>query len=80
MEGLTSFERGCVERAMAGDAVMRARTLEWAAINSGSRNLDGLATVADKIGEALGALPELARHCERSEAIHARAVAGRATR
>jgi len=57
MEGLTSFERGCVERAMAGDASMRARTLQWATVNSGSRNLDGLASVGALIGEALGALP-----------------------
>ena len=57
MEGLTSFERACVERALAAQGVMERRTREWAAINSGSRNLDGLATVGAVIGEALGGLP-----------------------
>jgi glutamate carboxypeptidase len=57
MEGLTSFERACVERAAASQAAMEERTRAWSAINSGSRNLDGLARVGAMIGEALGALP-----------------------
>lgn len=57
MEGLSNHERACVEHAMASQAAMLQRTLDWAAINSGSRNLDGLAKVGAAIGEALGALP-----------------------
>ncbi len=57
MEGLTSLERACVERAIASQGAMEERTRAWAAVNSGSRNLDGLATVGAMIGEALGVLP-----------------------
>lgn len=33
------------------------RTLDWAAINSGTANLDGLATMADRLAQAFAALP-----------------------
>ncbi len=33
------------------------RTLEWAAVNSGTTNLDGLATMATRLGDALATLP-----------------------
>ena len=55
MEGLTSDERSCVEAAMA--APMLRQVEAWAAINSGSRNLDGLARVAGELANAFSALP-----------------------
>jgi len=54
MQGLTSTERDCVERASA--TPMLAQVEAWAAINSGSRNLAGLKTVADELGNAFSAL------------------------
>ncbi len=55
MEGLTTIERDCVERAMA--APMLGQVEAWAAVNSGSRNLDGLASVAGMIADAFAVLP-----------------------
>ena len=57
MTGLTSLERECVERAMAAQGSMLANVEAWAAVNSGSRNLDGLARVAGLIGDAFAVLP-----------------------
>ncbi|WP_118857626.1 hydrolase [Sphingomonas mesophila] len=57
MAGLSSIEEACVVRALAAQDAMLARTLEWAAVNSGSRNLAGLETVGRAIGDALAALP-----------------------
>ena len=57
MTGLTSYERDCVEQAMAAQGAMLANVEAWAAINSGSRNVDGLARVADAIGAAFSVLP-----------------------
>jgi len=57
MTGLTSQERDCVERAMAAQGAMLAQVEAWAAVNSGSRNLDGLARVAGLIGDAFAVLP-----------------------
>ena len=57
MAGLTTIERDCAERARAAQDAMLERTLAWAAINSGSRNLAGLETVGRAIGDALAALP-----------------------
>ena len=57
MTGLTSIERDCVERAMAAQGSMLANVEAWAAVNSGSRNLDGLARVAGLIGDAFAGLP-----------------------
>jgi glutamate carboxypeptidase len=57
MQGLSNQERDCVERAMAAQDRMLAQTLEWAAINSGSRNLVGLERVGKAIADALATLP-----------------------
>ncbi|MEO7504121.1 MAG: hydrolase [Sphingomicrobium sp.] len=55
MQGLTSSERDCVERAAA--APMLAQVETWAAVNTGSRNLDGLARMAGTLADAFAALP-----------------------
>jgi glutamate carboxypeptidase len=55
MEGLTTTERSCVERAMATDMLRQVEA--WAAINTGSRNLDGLAQMASILGDAFATLP-----------------------
>jgi glutamate carboxypeptidase len=55
MAGLASFEQECVERAAA--APMLGQVEAWAAINSGSRNLDGLADIAGVLADAFAALP-----------------------
>ncbi|WP_313806492.1 hydrolase [Sphingobium sp.] len=55
MRGISSFERGVMESA--ADAPMLARTEEWARVNSGSRNLPGLATMAHMLSHAFAALP-----------------------
>ena len=57
MTGMTNHERDCVEAAVAAQGAMLANVEAWAAINSGSRNLDGLARVADAIGAAFAVLP-----------------------
>ncbi|MCY7280794.1 MAG: hydrolase [Sphingomonas bacterium] len=57
MTGLTSQERDCVERAMAAQGAMLGQVEAWAAVNSGSRNLPGLARVARMIGNAFAVLP-----------------------
>ena len=55
MEGLTQTERDCVEQAM--DADMLQQVESWAAVNSGSRNLDGLATIGARLASAFSDLP-----------------------
>lgn len=55
MQGLTSIERGCVERAAA--APMLAQVEAWAAVNSGSRNLPGLAATFALLADAFAGLP-----------------------
>jgi glutamate carboxypeptidase len=55
MGNLTRVEQAAVEAAMA--APMLAQVEAWAAINSGSRNLDGLADVAALLGDAFAGLP-----------------------
>ena len=55
MGALTSTEQAIVERAAAEP--MLDQVLEWSAINSGSRNLAGLATIAGVLGDAFAALP-----------------------
>ena len=55
MAELSSSERAVVERA--GAEPMLDQVLEWAAVNSGSRNLAGLARVADLLVDAFSALP-----------------------
>lgn len=57
MTGLTSQERDCIEQATAAQGAMLAQVEAWAAINSGSRNLDGLARVAAKLADAFSSLP-----------------------
>ncbi|MEO6113834.1 MAG: hydrolase [Sphingomicrobium sp.] len=55
MKGLSSIEQGCVERAAA--APMLGQVEAWAAVNSGSRNLAGLATTFGLLADAYAALP-----------------------
>ena len=55
MQGLAPFERDCVDQAAA--APMLAQVEAWAAINSGSRNLDGLKQVAAELADAFAVLP-----------------------
>jgi glutamate carboxypeptidase len=53
--GLTSNEQQIVERAAAEP--MLDQVLEWSAINSGSRNLDGLQRIAAVLADAFSGLP-----------------------
>jgi len=71
MRGLTNDECTVVESA-AG-APMLDQVTAWAAVNSGSRNLAGLATVAGLLADAFAALPgEVAlKEAARVEAIAA---------
>jgi glutamate carboxypeptidase len=55
MGALTSTEQESVERAAAEPMLDQGR--EWALVNSGSRNLDGLARIADLLGNAFATLP-----------------------
>ncbi len=55
MTELSTIERAAVERA--GDSPMLARTEAWSAINSGTRNLAGLARMAEALADAFSALP-----------------------
>ena len=55
MGGLSSTEEAIVERAAAEP--MLDQVLEWSAVNSGSRNLDGLGRMSALLGDAISALP-----------------------
>ncbi|HET9335523.1 MAG TPA: hydrolase [Sphingomicrobium sp.] len=55
MGELTSQERACIEAASAAPMLMQVEA--WSAINSGSRNLEGLRVMADQLAEAFSALP-----------------------
>ena len=55
MGELSSTEHQAVERAAAEP--MLDQVLAWSAVNSGSRNLDGLKTMASLLGNAVAALP-----------------------
>jgi glutamate carboxypeptidase len=55
MEGLTRDEQAVL--AVAAAAPMLAEVQAWSAINSGSRNLDGLARMAAIYADAFSALP-----------------------
>ena len=55
MSGVTSDERAVLERA--ADAPMLAQVEAWAAVNSGSRNLDGLAKMARIYADEFAKLP-----------------------
>ena len=54
MGGLSTTEQETVERAAAEP--MREQVLAWSALNSGSRNLDGLANMAATLADAFAAL------------------------
>ncbi|WP_022686540.1 hydrolase [Sphingomonas phyllosphaerae] len=62
MERLTNRERAAIERLDAG--AMLARVEQWAAINSGTRNLAGCAAMANALSEAFGVLPGTLRLLE----------------
>ncbi|HYE27419.1 MAG TPA: hydrolase [Allosphingosinicella sp.] len=55
MRGLSIDEAAAVERAAAEP--MLAQVEAWASVNSGSRNLAGLAVMADLLADAFAALP-----------------------
>ena len=55
MRGLSTIERDAVDTA--GAAPMLAQVETWAAINSGTRNLAGLAKMAELLGDAFATLP-----------------------
>ena len=55
MTGLTPAERDAIDRL--ADAPMLAQVQSWAAINSGTRNLDGVAAMAGMLADAFAALP-----------------------
>jgi glutamate carboxypeptidase len=55
MAGLTPIEQACVERA--SNEAMLAQVEAWASVNSGTRNLAGLATIAATLADAFSALP-----------------------
>jgi len=55
MGALTSQERDCVEAASAEP--MLAQVEAWSKLNSGSRNLDGLATIGARLASAFADLP-----------------------
>src|SRR5687767_9800519 len=55
MRELSSVERDVVERPAAEP--MLGQVEAWAAVNSGSRNLDGLATMAGLLADAFSGLP-----------------------
>jgi glutamate carboxypeptidase len=52
---MTPAEQALIERIERGRIL--DRTLDWAALNSGTRNLVGLAAVADRLADAFSALP-----------------------
>jgi len=55
MSGLSSIEQAAVEHV--AQAPMLARTEAWTAVNSGTRNLAGLATIAEMLADSFSALP-----------------------
>ena len=55
MGALSSVEQAAVERAQ--DEPMLDQVLSWSAVNSGSRNLSGLAAMAGLLGDAFSGLP-----------------------
>ena len=55
MGEISSTERESVERAEAEP--MLDQVLAWSAVNSGSRNLEGLARIAELLADAFSALP-----------------------
>jgi glutamate carboxypeptidase len=55
MNELSAIERAAIEQATA--APMLAQVQDWVAINSGTRNLPGLARMADTLADAFSVLP-----------------------
>lgn len=55
MGQLTSQERDCVDAASAAD--MLAQVENWASVNSGSRNIEGLGTIGARLAGAFADLP-----------------------
>ena len=55
MRGLSTIERAVVEHASAAPMLTQVET--WAAVNSGTRNLAGLATMAALLSDAFAGLP-----------------------
>src|SRR5438309_3033923 len=55
MRGLSANEMAAVERAAAEPMLEQAQA--WAAVNSGTRNLDGLARMAGLLADEFAALP-----------------------
>lgn len=55
MTGLSTLERDAVDAA--GAAPLLSQVEAWAAVNSGTRNLDGLAMMAGLLGDAFASLP-----------------------
>ncbi|QAY78590.1 hydrolase [Sphingosinicella sp. BN140058] len=55
MRGLTTIERDAIARCAAEP--MLDQVTAWAAINSGSRNLEGLRRIAETLADAFSALP-----------------------
>ena len=68
------MERGAVERC--DGAAMLRQVESWSAVNSGSRNLDGLAHVAALLADAFSALPGVVR-LEEPAAVDSMAGDGR---
>ena len=60
MPGLSAPERNVLATLDARHETMLARVEAWAAINSGSRNLDGLARMAGELSAAFAPLGEVA--------------------
>lgn len=57
MGQMNDLEKRAVERAQAGQAEMLGQVERWASINSGSRNLAGLAAMGSELAAAFSALP-----------------------
>ena len=55
MNSLSTIEAALLERAAA--APMLSQVQDWAAINSGSRHLDGLARMASALADSFAVLP-----------------------
>lgn len=55
MTGISANERIAIEQAAASP--MLARVRQWAAVNSGTGNIAGLATVAEMLADAFAGLP-----------------------
>jgi glutamate carboxypeptidase len=56
MAGLSSIEQAAVARCAEGGPMV-SQVLDWAGVNSGSRNLGGLAAMAELLAGAYGTLP-----------------------